>query len=65
MQRTTKADGQAFKPSAKQIYGIAHATLELLGLDWPADRESASVLYARLLETNRAAQGSTAEGMAF
>jgi hypothetical protein len=59
--QVTKTDA---KPSAKQVYGIARAALQLLELDWPADRQSASQLYARLLEHNRAGAVS-AEGMAF
>lgn len=54
MQRTTKTDGQAFKPSAKQIYCLLHLTVDLLGLDWPADRRAASEMIQRLSEHTRA-----------
>jgi hypothetical protein len=41
------------KPSAKQIYCLLHLAVDLLGLEWPADRRAASDLIARLSEHAR------------
>jgi hypothetical protein len=36
------------KPSARQIYAVAHMTVEALGLEWPGSRAEASELISRL-----------------
>lgn len=38
------------KMTPPQAYAIARATIELLGIDWPADRAQASLLIGRLRE---------------
>lgn len=41
---------EGLKPSARQIYALAHMTVDMLGLTWPDDRRAASELIARLRE---------------
>lgn len=42
------------KATPKQLYRVARETLELLGLEWPADRHAASELIGKLAEANAA-----------
>jgi hypothetical protein len=57
------------KPTPKQLYRIARETLELLGLEWPANRRAASELIGQLVDANRARAGGmvahTGEPMPF
>jgi hypothetical protein len=38
------------KPSVRQVYAIAHALVDVAGLDWPEDREAASALLVAVRE---------------
>jgi hypothetical protein len=38
------------KPSARQVYAIAHLALDALEVDWPESRRDASELISRLSE---------------
>lgn len=54
---TTIVARAGIKPTAKQVYAICRLTLDLAGLDWPADRAQASALIGTL----RGAQAPAAQ----
>jgi hypothetical protein len=50
MSQATTGGFKMDKPTVRQVYAIAHALMDVAGLDWPEDREAASVLLVAVRE---------------
>lgn len=57
---TVKTGDQIPKPSARQVYCLAHHMADLLGLAWPKDRREASRLIKALEAQRDAMAGARA-----
>ena len=55
------------KPSARQVYALAHLTLEALGETWPENRAEASDLIGRLraVTANDSCERGTSDDIPF
>lgn len=53
------------KPSARQVYAIAHMTVEALQLSWPGSRAEASELIGQLKALQAGAKTGGTDGIPF